>query len=101
MGATQNPVGEFCNPPHPLQSVEQRGRYFFFGSPFFVAAPLDSLDPAAILKLYDFYIFPFDKSQRNARAPFLLLFPSSFPLPINLRVGAGDAAAAKFDRSLR
>ena len=68
-----------CRPPL-LQYVKQHGRYFFFGSPFFVAARLDSLDPAAILKLYDFCIFPFDKSQRSAHAPFLL-FPS-FPLPI-------------------
>ena len=54
---------------------------FFVAPPFFLAAPLDSLDPAAILKLSDFCVYPSDKSQRSARAPFLLLSPS-FPLPI-------------------
>ena len=56
---------------------------FFFGSPFFVAAPLDTLDPAAILKLYDFCVFSFDKWQRTARAP--LPPPSPFLSSTNLR----------------
>ena len=59
------------------------GAIFFFGSPFFLAAPLDTLDPAAILKLYDFCVFSFDKWQRTARAP--LPPPSPFLSSTNLR----------------
>ena len=74
------PYEKILQPSTPPAECRAARALFFFGSPFFVAAPLDSLDPAAILKLYDFCIFPFDKSQRSARAPFLLL--PSFPLPI-------------------